>query len=107
MKLSIKTISEKIEYADSFDEKVNEYLSDGWDITDRQVIASGGDVLLLAQLSRYEDDDEEDYDDNSAEWLTTRDPLHPYRCSHCGYVLNIESHGTFPHTCPQCESIML
>ena len=106
MALTIKTISEKLDYVETFDERVNEALADGWDLNDRQLIVTNSGAVLYAALCKYEDEEDEEAD-NVSSWKTTRDPLHPYRCSACGYLATGGELGELPQECPSCGAVML
>ena len=57
----VKTIRYKIDYAEDFDEKVNEALAEGWYLVKRYTLPSYNDstaTMLVAELQRYDDYDE-------------------------------------------------
>lgn len=109
--LEIKTIMHKFNEVEKFDAEVNEAIADGWDLVRRDVIPGweGQTTIayrkLYAELERIVDDPEEEEDDDHstdhAQWVLTRNPRDPYRCSACGYNTN----APWP-TCPNCDRIM-
>lgn len=53
--LQIKTIKKRLDYAAAFDEEVNAALSDGWQLTKREVLHPGQEYVyfsLYAELER-------------------------------------------------------
>lgn len=117
--LEIKTIIETIGEALIFDREVNEALTEGWGLVRRDFILYsnpiGCGVYLYAELEReIETEEEEDdaEDDGSAEWVLSRNPAKPYRCSACGFeapadwfAFNGRS-SKYPAECPNCERRM-
>ena len=101
--IEIKTITEKAPH--HFDRAVNEALTEGWELVRRECFITGSDraTTFYAELERIveEPEDEEDHSTDRAEWLRTRNPREPYRCSACGYTTN----APWP-TCPNCDRIM-
>lgn len=71
----------------------------------RECIVTGADraKTFYAELERDVDEpeEEEDQSDNNAEWIVTRNPRDPYRCSACGYNTN----APWP-ICPNCHRKM-
>lgn len=102
--LEIKTITEN--YPPIFDRAVNEAIAEGWDLVRRECFITGPDraTTFYAELERVieePEEEEEDYSTDHAEWVLTRNPRNPYRCSACGYTAN----HPWP-TCPGCDRIM-
>lgn len=101
--LEIKTITERL--PSLFDQEVNEFLANGWELVRRECFVTGSDraTTFYAELERIveEPEDEEDNSTDYAKWETVRDPRNPYRCSECGYRTN----AAWP-TCPECDRIM-
>ena len=101
--LEIKTITATS--TSYFDQKVNEAIAEGWDLVRRECFITGSDraITLYAEFERVIEEPEEDDDHSTecAEWLLTRNPREPYRCSACG------CNTTSPwSTCPECDRIM-
>lgn len=116
--LEIKTIIKKIGYQNEFDSVVNEALAEGWELVRRDFfpystpIECG--VYLYAELER-EVETEEEYeldDDGSAEWVLSRNPAKPYRCSACGFeappdwFMDNGRSSMYPAECPNCQRAM-
>ncbi len=101
--LEIKTITNHNPYF--FDKAVNEALADGWDLVRRDCFIAGPDrdATLYAELERITDEpEEEEYDiDAEAQWVLTRNPRTPYKCSNCGYTANEQW-----TQCPECKRKM-
>lgn len=101
--LEIKTVSNRSK--SEFDEEVNTALRNGWDLVRRECLIVGMDhtPVLYAELERVveEAEEEEDHSTDYAEWLLTRNPREPYRCSACGCTTNRPG-----PTCPDCDRIM-
>ena len=102
--LEIKTITENKPYY--FDEAVNEALAEGWELVRRECFITGSDraTTFYAELEKIIDDPEEDTEDESlcAEWIISRDPSYPYRCTACGCKCEKPLKN-----CPNCHKIML
>lgn len=100
--LVIRTVIEKSAY--HFDQAVNNNLSEGWELVRRECFITGSDraTTFYAELEKViEADEEEEEDDAPAQWLITRNPAKPLRCSNCGYE------ETSPkRICPNCIKIM-
>lgn len=107
--LKIKTIT-TAEPAE-FDELVNAAIADGWDLVKRDVLPPfEGDAwfykrTFYAELEREEEEPEEEevQDDFFAEWVLTRDPVKPFKCSFCGHR---PTPGNLPKSCPQCGKVI-
>lgn len=101
--LEIMTITEN--NARDFDKAVNSTLADGWELVRRECFITGSDraTTFYAELERFVDEPEEEEDNSAdtAQWVLTRNPRNPYRCSNCGYVTNAKW-----DTCPDCDSVM-
>ena len=101
--LEIKTITENMPH--HFDKAVNEALAEGWDLIRRECFITGSDraTTFYAELERVVAEPEEELDGASdfADWEITRDPYHPYRCSHCGYKAREQW-----AICPGCNTPM-
>lgn len=97
--LEIYTIVERS--TEHFDNHVNEALCSGWTLTRREVfIGPDYQPIFYAELERYIDEPEEveeELDPDTAEWVLSRSPRTPYRCSNCGYSANEQW-----RTCPGC-----
>ena len=102
--LEIKTIIERT--ASTFDDAVNDTLTQGWELVRRECFITGADraTTFYAELERVTEihEDEADDSEDTARWERTRDPRKPYRCSACGYMTNAAWPG-----CPECDRIML
>lgn len=101
--LEIKTITENM--PQHFDRVVNAALSDGWDLVRRECFVTGSDqaTTFYAELERVADDPVEEEDDtyDTALWIVSRNPIHPYRCSKCGHKTNAQWDA-----CPGCGRVM-
>ena len=103
--LEIKTITENTAYF--FDKAVNEALTEGWELVRRECFITGADraTTLYAELERIVDEPEEEEDTDIpcdfAQWVMTRNPRNPYRCSACGHTTNAQW-----ATCPKCSASM-
>ena len=109
--LQIKTIT-TAEPAE-FDELVNAAIADGWDLVKRDVLPPfEGDTrfykrTFYAELEREEEEPEEEeerQDDFFAEWVLTRDPCKPYKCSFCGH--RPDPSKSLPRSCPKCDKVI-
>ena len=108
--LQIKTITENT--PDAFDERVNAAIAEGWELVKRDVLPpyeSHGMAharTYYAELEREVDEPEEEAEGEElfAHWVTTRDPLHPFACSCCGYRPTIEN--SLPGICDRCKKMM-
>ncbi len=103
--LEIKTITETTPLR--FDSAVNDALAAGWELLRRECFITGADraTTFYAELERIVDDPEEDDDDHStdtAQWVVTRDPKNPFRCTACGHATNAQW-----TLCPNCDRVML
>lgn len=100
--LEIKTVTENT--APFFDKKVNEALSEGWELVRRECFITGADraTTFYAELERViEDAEEEPVIDNVGVWLISRDPKYPYKCSACGCKVQDPT-----VSCPHCHRLM-
>lgn len=102
--LTIKTITETTPLR--FDSAVNDALAAGWELLRRECFITGADraTTFYAELERIVED-EEDPDEIpifSAEWVVTRDPKNPFRCTACGHATNAQW-----TLCPNCDRVML
>lgn len=106
--LEIKTILQQLRNYGDFDKVVNTALAEGWELVRRDVITQSSDSyepMLYAELERVietEEGDEEPEDDDTAEWVVSRDPAHPYRCNKCQ-----ASTSTPTPVCPECKRVMV
>lgn len=105
--LEIKTILMSTNYTSQFDEEVNEFLADGWELVRRDVITQSSNNFepkLYAELERMteEEEEEEPEDDGIAEWVVSRNPSAPYRCNKCGH-----STAAPAPRCPGCGRTMV
>ena len=104
--LEIKTITETAAYF--FDQEVNKALAEGWELVRRECFITGADraTTFYAELERVNDDpddaDEGEDDSIAAEWVISRDPSYPYKCTACG----CKSHRAIKN-CPNCQKIMI
>lgn len=93
--------------AGHFDDEVNDALADGWELVRRECFIAGSDraTTFYAELERVVDKlkEEEDTDIpcDFAQWVMTRNPRNPYRCSACGHATNAQW-----ATCPNCSAAM-
>lgn len=93
-----------------FDTQVNGALTEGWEIVKRECLGFDHTPLYYAELERVidepiveiDEDLEEDPEEDVAQWLVTRNPRNPYKCSSCGYTANLPW-----GVCPQCKTLML
>lgn len=100
--LEIKTIIENSSRA--FDAAVNKAITTGWELVRRECFITGSDraTTFYAELERFAVEVEEtDEAYTSAEWLVSRDPHYPYKCSSCG----CKSHEPIS-SCPHCHKTM-
>lgn len=114
--LEIKTIAHPATEREEFDAEVNKALAEGWELIRRDIIPpyEGStyvwERILYAELEREVETEEEYelYDDGSAEWVLSRNPAKPYRCSACGFEAPADwfMSGEFPEECPNCERSM-
>lgn len=83
-----------------FDQRVNEALCSGWELTRRDVfIGPDYQPIFYAEFERVVEEEEDP--DERAQWVVTRDPAQPLKCSSCGYK------ETRPKpVCPSCYRIM-
>lgn len=117
--LKIKTILIPTKYASQFDEEVNNFLADGWELVRRDVLppyvcsqdnrVDMWQQMLYAELEREvepeEEEEPEDEDDGTAFWVfSRRDPIYPYKCSACGCTPDPDK--TLPDRCPACHREM-
>lgn len=104
--LEIKTILMSTNYTSQFDEEVNEFLADGWELVRRDVITQSSNNFepkLYAELERMTEEEEgEEPEDDVAEWVVSRNPSAPYRCNKCGH-----STATPAPRCPGCGRTMV
>ena len=57
----VKTLRARLDYAEKFDEDVNEALAEGWYLVKRYTIPAYTDdtyIMLVAELQRYDDYDD-------------------------------------------------
>lgn len=88
-----------------FDNAVNEALAEGWELLRRECFITGSDraTTFYAELERTvaEPVEETETFNDFADWEITRDPYHPYRCTHCGYKAKEQW-----AICPGCKTLM-
>lgn len=97
--LEIKTITAQT--LPAFDNRVNGAIREGWELTRRECFVGPDHIpFYYAELERMIDEPEDEYD-TPAQWLTTRNPAKPLRCSNCGY----EETSPKP-ICPKCIKVM-
>lgn len=100
--LEIKTITANS--PSYFDQKVNEALTEGWELVRRECFITGSDraTTFYAELERFvEEQEEEPVIDNVGVWLISRDPHFPYKCSACGCKVQDPLVN-----CPHCHRLM-
>lgn len=90
-----------------FDDEVNEAMAEGWELVRRECFITGADraTTFYAELERIvEEPDEEEKaaDETTAEWVLSRDPHYPYKCTACG----CRSHKPIKN-CPNCHTAMV
>ncbi len=102
--LEIKTIVHRIDDSDLFDDFVNDAITKGWELVRRDIVAPQAPdryTLLYAELERTIEEEKPEFDGSTAEWMISRDPHYPYKCSACG----CKSAHAVPK-CPLCDRIM-
>ena len=109
--LEIRTIIVNSSLPGKFDTEVNNHIKEGWELVRRDVLPPyEGEGMtcpqrLYAELERDVDtperDEEEEDDNETGEWLISRDPGNPYKCSKCGYKTSTQW-----TECPSCNKPM-